>query len=64
MVVVGKTFMEILHMGIKSIKIFQIIRWLLPIWAMAAIFDTENNQCSQDDYIAPVFAVNDDSGVS
>lgn len=56
--------MEILHMGIKSIKIFQIIRWLLPIWAMAAIFDTENNQCSQDDYIAPVFAVNDDSGVS
>lgn len=39
-----------------------IIRWLLPIWAMAAIFDTENNQCSQDDYIAPVFAVNDDSG--
>lgn len=39
-----------------------IIRWLLPIWAMAAIFDTENNECSQDDYIAPVFAVNDNSG--
>lgn len=31
---------------------------------MAAIFDTENNDCSQDDYIAPVFGVIDDSGVS
>lgn len=32
---------------------------------MAAIFDTENNECSQEDYMAPVFAVNDDnSGVS
>lgn len=31
---------------------------------MAAIFDTENNECSQDDYIAPVFGVIDDSGVS
>lgn len=39
-----------------------IIRWLLPLWAMAAIFDTENNQFSQDDYVAPGFAVNDDSG--
>lgn len=39
-----------------------ITRWLLPLWAMAAIFGTENNECSQDDYIAPVFAVTDDSG--
>lgn len=39
-----------------------IIRWLLPLWSMAAIFDTENNDCSQDDYIAPVFGVIDDSG--
>ena len=31
---------------------------------MAAIFDTENNDFSQDDYVVPVFAVNDDSGVS
>lgn len=31
---------------------------------MAAIFDTENNEFSQDDYVVPVFAVNDDSGVS
>ena len=31
---------------------------------MAAIFDTENNEFSQDDYIAPVFAITDDSGVS
>jgi len=31
---------------------------------MAAIFDTENNECSQDDYVVPVFAVNDNSGVS
>lgn len=42
---------------------FQITRWLLPLWTMAAIFDTENNEYSQDDYIVPVFAVNDDSGV-
>lgn len=41
----------------------QIVRWLLPLWAMAAIFDTENNECSQDDYVAPIFAVTDDSGV-
>ncbi|XP_078359914.1 uncharacterized protein LOC144644324 [Oculina patagonica] len=39
-----------------------ITRWLLPLWAMAAIFDTENNECSQDDYVVPVFAVNDNSG--
>lgn len=39
-----------------------IVRWLLPLWAMAAIFDTENNECSQDDYVAPIFAVTDDSG--
>lgn len=31
---------------------------------MAAIFDTENNECSQDDYVVPVFAVDDNSGVS
>ena len=30
---------------------------------MAAIFDTENNECSQDDYVAPIFAVTDNSGV-
>ena len=45
-------------------NLFQITRWLLPLWAMAAIFDTENNEFSQDDYVVPVFAVNDDSGVS
>jgi len=39
-----------------------IARWLLPLWSMAAIFDTENNECSQDDYVVPVFAVNDNSG--
>jgi len=39
-----------------------ITRWLLPLWTMAAIFDTENNEFSQDDYVVPVFAVNDDSG--
>ena len=44
--------------------LFQIVRWLLPLWSMAAIFDTENNECSQDDYIAPVFAISDNSGVS
>ena len=48
----------------SNVDLFQIIRWLLPLWAMAAIFDTENNQFSQDDYVAPGFAVNDDSGVS
>ena len=31
---------------------------------MAAIFDTENNRPTQYDYIPPVFAVNDNSGVS
>ena len=45
-------------------NLFQITRWLLPLWTMAAIFDTENNDFSQDDYVVPVFAVNDDSGVS
>ena len=45
-------------------NLFQITRWLLPLWTMAAIFDTENNEFSQDDYVVPVFAVNDDSGVS
>lgn len=45
-------------------NLFQITRWLLPLWTMAAIFDTENNECNQDDYVVPVFAVNDDSGVS
>lgn len=39
-----------------------IIRWLLPLWSMAAIFDTENNRPTQYDYIPPVFAVNDNSG--
>ena len=48
----------------RLLALFQITRWLLPLWAMAAIFGTENNECSQDDYIAPVFAVTDDSGVS
>ena len=47
----------------KLIFLPQIVRWLLPLWAMAAIFDTENNECSQDDYVAPIFAVTDDSGV-
>lgn len=47
----------------KIIFLPQIVRWLLPLWAMAAIFDTENNECSQDDYVAPIFAVTDNSGV-
>ena len=45
-------------------NLFQITRWLLPLWTMAAVFDTENNEFSQDDYVVPVIAVNDDSGVS
>ena len=57
------SFSDWLNLNGRSVVLFQIIRWLLPLWSMAAMFDTENNECSQDDYIAPVFAVNDNSGV-